>query len=166
MLIIAILWILILSAVAVCIHIKIARIIARMVSFSGGPDIPEYILGGIVVYACLFIVLFLSVPSFLCVTNGFYKDYSTGERLGCITKISQKGLIWKTWEGELQTVSGDVAVPGLVFLFSVPDPEVLEEVRDRIGQKVRIQYTEWLLQPYRRGSSGYEIVKVQLEPVK
>lgn len=29
-------------------------------------------------------------------------EYSDGQRVGIVTKFSQKGLIWKTWEGELR----------------------------------------------------------------
>jgi hypothetical protein len=31
------------------------------------------------------------------------ENYSNGERIGMITKFSQKGLIWNSWEGTLNT---------------------------------------------------------------
>ena len=45
-------------------------------------------------------------------------SYSSGERAGWVQKLSDKGWVCKTWEGELQLV----AVPGSSpekFLFSV-----------------------------------------------
>ena len=32
---------------------------------------------------------------------GCTENYSNGERIGFVTKFSERGLIWKSWEGEL-----------------------------------------------------------------
>src|SRR5262245_59606988 len=43
--------------------------------------------------------------------------YSEGERVGVIVKFSHKGVIWKSWEGEMHLggarAGGDGAVPNL-----------------------------------------------------
>ena len=31
------------------------------------------------------------------------ENYSNGERIGMITKFSEKGLVWNSWEGTLNT---------------------------------------------------------------
>ena len=51
-------------------------------------------------------------------------SYSEGERVGFLQKVSYKGWICKTWEGELSLV----AIPGAVpekFLFTVRDDACL-----------------------------------------
>jgi hypothetical protein len=68
-------------------------------------------------------------------------SYSTGERAGFLQKISEKGWICKTWEGELTLVS----IPGTTpekFLFSVRDPEAYRAINAAIGTKVSITYEQ------------------------
>ena len=68
-------------------------------------------------------------------------SYSTGERAGFLQKISEKGWICKTWEGELTLVS----IPGTTpekFLFSVRDPEAFKAINAAIGTKVAITYQQ------------------------
>jgi len=50
-------------------------------------------------------------------------DYSEGQRVGVITKFSNKGLIWKSWEGELK-IAPNIGNGGMVgnyetFAFSI-----------------------------------------------
>ena len=68
-------------------------------------------------------------------------SYSKGERAGFLQKVSEKGWICKTWEGELTLVS----IPGTTpekFLFSVRDPEVYKAINAAIGTKVAITYEQ------------------------
>ena len=68
-------------------------------------------------------------------------SYSTGERAGWIQKISHKGWLCKTWEGDLAMV----AMPGTMsekFAFTVRDDAVAEEVRKLIGRRVELRYEE------------------------
>ena len=53
-------------------------------------------------------------------------SYSEGERAGYVQKLSERGWICKTWEGEMAMVT----MPGTVaekFYFTVPDDEVAQE---------------------------------------
>ena len=50
-------------------------------------------------------------------------SYSTGERAGLMQKISRKGWLCKTWEGELLLTSMPGAIPEK-FVFSVRDDEL------------------------------------------
>jgi hypothetical protein len=68
-------------------------------------------------------------------------SYSTGERAGWVQKLSHKGWICKTWEGELALVS----IPGgpvEKFAFTVNDDEVADRINDVIGKRVALHYEE------------------------
>jgi len=68
-------------------------------------------------------------------------SYSTGERAGHMQKLSHKGFVCKTWEGELQLV----AVPGSTpekFLFSVRDDAVAARLNTTMGKRVALTYEQ------------------------
>lgn len=68
-------------------------------------------------------------------------SYSTGERAGWVQKLSSKGWICKTWEGELALVS----LPGSTtekFYFTVHDDEVARQVTRHMGKRVALHYEE------------------------
>lgn len=68
-------------------------------------------------------------------------SYSSGERAGWIQKLSKKGWICKTWEGELALVS----VPGAAvekFPFTVVDDAVAQKINQVIGKRVSLHYEE------------------------
>jgi ABC-type cobalt transport system substrate-binding protein len=69
-------------------------------------------------------------------------SYSSGERAGWIQKLSYKGWICKTWEGELALVSlpGSAAVEK--FLFTVRDEQVATAISDVMGKRVTLHYEE------------------------
>lgn len=75
-------------------------------------------------------------------------NYSTGERTAVIIKISEKGLIWKTWEGEAVLSQRGFAVT-YIWPFSIdsedPNKEVLLQKVMRAfetGETVKIAYEE------------------------
>ena len=68
-------------------------------------------------------------------------SYSSGERAGWVQKLSHKGWICKTWEGELALVS----LPGTTpekFLFTIWDDKVAEQVTKVMGKRVSLHYEE------------------------
>jgi hypothetical protein len=68
-------------------------------------------------------------------------SYSTGERAGFLQKISRRGWLCKTWEGELQLS----AIPGSVperFLFSVRSDSLAAELNKLNGQRVVLMYAQ------------------------
>jgi hypothetical protein len=75
------------------------------------------------------------------------ENYSNGERIGMITKFSQKGLIYDSWEGTLNTTQTGMnsAEP---FEFSVDndvnDPVIISTLDSAAtqGWKVKIKYHE------------------------
>ena len=68
-------------------------------------------------------------------------SFSTGERAGWVQKLSNKGWLCKTWEGELALVS----LPGSTaekFLFTVRDDAVAQSITKFIGKRVALHYEE------------------------
>lgn len=67
--------------------------------------------------------------------------YSSGERAGYVQKLSQKGYICKTYEGELVLVS----MPGTQaekFFFTVKNKAVADKINESIGKRVSLTYEE------------------------
>ncbi len=68
-------------------------------------------------------------------------SFSSGERAGWVQKLSNKGWICKTWEGELALVS----LPGSTtekFYFTVHDDAVAAQISKYIGKRVALHYEE------------------------
>ena len=68
-------------------------------------------------------------------------SYSTGERAGWVQKLSKKGWICKTWEGELAMISMPGATPEK-FYFTVRDDAVAQRVNQVMGKRVTLHYEE------------------------
>lgn len=67
--------------------------------------------------------------------------YSSGERAGYVQKLSEKGWLCKTYEGELVLVS----MPGTQaekFPFTVRDHDVAKKINATVGKRVRLIYEE------------------------
>ncbi|HEY6720100.1 MAG TPA: hypothetical protein VI363_00555 [Burkholderiales bacterium] len=88
--------------------------------------------------AVLFAVVLLVAGYFLFVFNW---SYSEGERAGWIQKVSSKGWLCKTWEGEMAMVS----MPGSMsekFPFTVWDDATAEQINKLMGKRVSLHYEE------------------------
>ena len=68
-------------------------------------------------------------------------NYSDGERAGWVQKLSRKGWLCKTWEGEMAMVSMPGAIPEK-FLFTVRDDTVAESINKLMGKRVTLHYEE------------------------
>ena len=67
--------------------------------------------------------------------------YSTGQRSGYVQKISKKGWLCKTWEGELAMTT----VPGTapqIFDFTVRDNATAHRIEQVAGQRVALAYQQ------------------------
>jgi hypothetical protein len=67
--------------------------------------------------------------------------YARGERAGYVQKISKKGWLCKTWEGELAMVNLPGAMPE-IFRFSVRDQSTAHAVEGLVGQRVSLTYEQ------------------------
>jgi len=91
---------------------------------------------GIVVFVMVLVVGF---AGFTWLT--LHWSYSKGERAGYVQKLSKKGWLCKTWEGEMAMVT----MPGTVaekFLFSVPDDAVADKINASVGKRVALVYEQ------------------------
>jgi hypothetical protein len=68
-------------------------------------------------------------------------SYSSGERAGWVQKLSNKGWVCKTWEGELALVSLPGSIPEK-FAFTIHDDAVAEQVTKAVGKRVALHYEE------------------------
>ncbi len=90
-------------------------------------------------------IIFIIVTSIILGIVGYftflyYVTLSDGVRSGELIKISHKGMIFKTYEGELsQGISG-----AKIFTFSVmdEDKEAIQQLIDLQGQYVKVNYVE------------------------
>ena len=85
--------------------------------------------------------------------------YSQGLRSGELIKFSNKGVVFKTWEGELsQGISG-----AQIFQFSVldSDKKVIDDLQLLSGQYVKLTYIERYKTFSWWGDSKYFIKKVE-----
>lgn len=99
----------------------------------------------------------------------YYANYSDGYRAGVPTKISHKGVIFKTYEGTLNvgglTSSPDGTIP-TTWDFSVKksDQEVLEKIDAAIqaGDRVKLLYKEKYVKLFWRGDSKHFVYEVEI----
>jgi hypothetical protein len=67
--------------------------------------------------------------------------YSAGERAGYVQKLSKKGWLCKTWEGELAMANLPGAMPQ-IFKFSVRNDSIARVMEKSLGKQVSISYEE------------------------
>ena len=67
--------------------------------------------------------------------------YSSGERAGFLQKVSRRGWVCKTWEGELQLTAIPGAAPE-IFAFTVRSDSVAQVLNKLNGQKVVVDYKQ------------------------
>ena len=72
--------------------------------------------------------------------------YSDGTRAGDLIKISRKGVVFKTYEGQLnlggfQSANND-GLSGNIWEFSVTDDEVYRKLQQYEGKKVKVHYKQ------------------------
>lgn len=99
----------------------------------------------------------------------YWGSYSEGVRSGMVVKISKKGFVFKTYEGQLnlQTFGANKS-PNIVsesFEFSVEGDrediiKVLEEA-SLSGERVSLKYVERLVKFPWRGETKYFITEVE-----
>lgn len=68
-------------------------------------------------------------------------SYSTGDRAGYIQKLSKKGWICKTWEGELAMATLPGTMPQ-IFAFSIRSDSIAGIIQKHMGKRVSLEYEE------------------------
>ena len=123
--------------------------------------------GGVKLIKILAAIMVLAVLLFIPYTWLVLSwSYSSGERAGYVQKLSYKGWLCKTWEGEMALVS----MPGTVaekFYFSVRENQLAQQINAAIGKRVALSYEQHIGVPSSCfGETQYFIsaVKVVEEP--
>lgn len=115
----------------------------------------------------IFIIAIISVIAVF--SFSYWGTYSEGVRSGMVVKISKKGWVFKTYEGQLnlQTFGANKS-PNLVsesFEFSVESDQeavikALEEA-SLSGERVSLKYEERLAKFFWRGDTKYFVTEVE-----
>ena len=93
-------------------------------------------------FAVLVSVIIVAVALFALYTwVVLHWSYSEGERAGYLQKLSRKGWLCKTWEGEILLSSMPGAIPER-FNFTVRDENVVRQLQAAMGQRVQLTYEQ------------------------
>jgi hypothetical protein len=97
-----------------------------------------------------------------------YADYSQGKRAGRLIKMSEKGVLFKTFEGQLNTggFSGDDGdITSSIWHFSVRrnEEKVLTDIDEAIdgGFRIKLYYREKYARLFFLGDTKYYVYKVE-----
>lgn len=113
--------------------------------------------------------LILFLIGILGFTLAYQLNYSNGYRSGTVVKMSLKGAVFKTYEGELHiggmaSANGGDMTSGL-WSFSVEkgDDEVLKAIEDAVDGRypVKLRYHEKFFKFFWRGETEYFIYAVE-----
>ncbi len=108
-----------------------------------------------------FILLGIILISAVYYSFIYFVPYSEGVRSGELIKISRKGVMVKTWEGEIsQGISG-----AQIFSFSVEEnqKEVIDKLQEFQGRYVKVTYKERYGILFWLGDTKYFITHVEEE---
>jgi len=92
--------------------------------------------------------------------------YSEGTRSGILNKVSKKGFLFKTYEGEM-SIGGMNAGEGTMiqmssFVFSVSDRKIYDQLEKAQGHKVIVHYRQVIKNFFWQGETDYFIHGVEV----
>ncbi|MEL6276830.1 MAG: hypothetical protein AAFU03_17155, partial [Bacteroidota bacterium] len=113
-------------------------------------------------------VFLLGLVGLLVFTVGFFVwsnwTYSDGTRTGYLIKISKKGYVFKTFEGQLNLGgfrdSEQGQIVGNTWYFSLTDDELYNKLEALQGQKVMLRYKEINRAMPWQGDTNYFVYEV------
>ena len=113
----------------------------------------------------LFILLGLVVVGLALFVWGSNWTYSKGTRAGYLIKISKKGVVWKTYEGELNlggmTNDPQSGIGGNIWQFSVPRKSIYQTFSEHEGQRVKLSYRQVYRNMPWQGKTTYMVYKIE-----
>jgi len=116
----------------------------------------------------LFISLFITAVLLAVYIWVCGMSYSTGTRTGIVIKISEKGYLFKTMEGELNLggiSEGDGTImPTKIWLFSIhrKDTAIYNKLTNTQGKHVRVHYKEVYKNFFWQSDTKYFVEKVEV----
>jgi hypothetical protein len=112
------------------------------------------------------LILVLIIGGILIYWKYFY-TYSDGYRAGLLQKFSHKGMIFKTYEGEmvLSSVSSnrDVVLASEKFFFSLTNKSLIRQLDTLQGDMVIVHYKQKNATAFWRGDSPYLVDSVKIK---
>ncbi len=110
-------------------------------------------------------VMWILLISALLFATGyyFYRTYtiSEGTRAGILFKVSKKGKVFKTYEGQLQLAGAVLMNKESTFEFSAKDDQVYADLQKYEGKNVRLHYQEKVNAFPWQGDTDYLVFKVE-----
>lgn len=110
--------------------------------------------------------LFLLIAGFILFSAGyyFYRTYtlSEGTRSGLLYKISKKGKIFKTYEGQLQLAGSTIVTKASTWDFSVKDAATYSQLQNLEGRNLRVHYKELVNAFPWQGDTDYLVYKAEV----
>ena len=93
----------------------------------------------------------------------FYRTYtiSEGTRTGMLFKISKKGAIFKTYEGQLHLGGSTILTTQSTWDFSVKDATVYQRMQQFEGKNVKLHYKEMVDAFPWQGDTNYIVYQVE-----
>ena len=115
------------------------------------------------------VVIVLSISGY-----AFFGSYSSGFRAGTLVKLSNKGFVFKTHEGQLNMgmyVSDQAAAsaPTMVWDFSVENNQALiAKMEDAMltGRRIKLKYNEKFFKLFWMGDTKYIVYDLEEMPKK
>jgi hypothetical protein len=118
-------------------------------------------------------IIFISLVVLILLVGGYYifGSYSEGSRAGTIVKLSRRGVLIKTYEGQLNLggISGETGSPASSlwdFSVSSGQDDVIRQLEEASlnGKRVKLYYKEKFFQLSWRGDTKYFVYKVESGP--
>jgi hypothetical protein len=114
------------------------------------------IIGGIVAFLVIGLITLFLIASY---------TYSEGYRAGLLTKFSHKGLMFKTYEGDINIGGITSAAPTInvntIWHFSVLDKLTAEKLMGMEGKYVRLHYKQRIKTFFWQGETDYFVDEVE-----
>ena len=108
------------------------------------------------------LIIFLAVFIYI----KYFYTYSEGYRAGLLQKFSKKGVIFKTYEGEMilssVATSKEIAIASEKFFFTMINKDLIRQFDTLEGQNVIVHYIQKNGTIFWRGDSKYLVDSVQV----
>ncbi len=95
-----------------------------------------------------------------------FGSYSSGYRAGTVMKMTEKGFVFKTAEGQMNTggfIDESSGETSIIWNFSVQDTAVIRDIENAVdkGKKVKLYYEEKYFKVFFLGDTNYFVNRVE-----
>lgn len=120
------------------------------------------VMGTITSFVVIFFYGLVICMPIISMSGGLMPEYSVGYRDGSIYKFSEKGVMFRTIECEMQ-LGGQMLPMVTPFCFSIPknDTNLMTQVNELMRKNIRVYYKEYLITDWRISDSGYVVTKIE-----